>query len=77
MIIADLSYLESASEVIGDLCGGNTFADGTALAKANSISGLAFTKTNLKTITLTTPYAAVAVAAGVAVAIAFEIPSFP
>jgi hypothetical protein len=77
MIIADLSYFESASEVICDLRGGNASAYGDAFAQAHSRSGLAFTSTTLKTFAVQTSYAAVAVAAGAAVAIAVNIPSFP
>jgi hypothetical protein len=76
MIIADLSYLESGSEVIGDLRGGIAFAYGGALAEANSRSGLAFTGTNIKTVVVKTPFAAVAVAAGGAQAFAINLPSF-
>ena len=75
MIITDLSYLESASEVIGDLRGGIAFSYGSALAQANSRSGLAFTNTNIKTVVVNTPFVAVAVAAGSAEAIAIYLPS--
>ena len=77
MIITDLSYLESTSEVIGYIRGGMASAYAGALAQVYSPSGLTFTGTTVKTFAMSTPYVAVAMAFSFAVAIAFEIPSFP
>lgn len=75
MIIADLSYLESASEAIGDIAGG-AFVDVGSFASAAGAYSLVVTQA--KTFAISLPYGA-SVAAGVTVgiAIAYTPPSLP
>jgi hypothetical protein len=76
MIIADLSYLESTSEVIGDIAGGGAFVDVGSFASAAGT--YAWVATQAKTFGASLPYgASVAVGTTVGVAIAYTPPSLP
>ncbi|MEY3870146.1 MAG: hypothetical protein RLZZ338_4037 [Cyanobacteriota bacterium] len=75
MIIADLSYLESPSEVIGDIGGGASVYLGSF---ASAAGAYALAATEAKTFAASLPYgSSVAVGATVGVAIAYTPPSLP
>ena len=75
MIIADLNYLESASEVISDLCGGRVSVD--LLASASAQGPFAVTLTGTKTFSVDSPYFELAAVYGYAVAFTVNLPSIP
>jgi len=75
MIIADLNYLESASEVISDLCGGIALVDLLASASAQGLFAVARTET--KTFSVDSRYFELAAVYGYAVAFTVNLPSIP